>query len=242
MMKTQFHNVRSGRCGIAPLEVVIVLPLLVTLFALIFFLSSACRQHIEHIFDTRNAAWKQRYDEDAGRKSNTFAFTANNSRHVADQYISENSSRTIKTGTIFDKSQSLTTSVAHATVLTGNTWHLPTNNSTGNPNALPNYRKKPFVQIPLNLGNEIVGSYTSLPDDIANMFNNFSNLLNGQAIGKILERILVDLIKDSLMSSLLSLSGSGLDNVGSSLFDGVGSLESQLKPLESLRQLLKSTY
>jgi hypothetical protein len=136
---------RKNRRGVAPLEVVMILPLLVLFFVFIFYLASNARQHVEHLFSCRNDVWSQRYTS-AAPPSTPYLFPANNAQ-IASEYISQESTKIIKTGTWFDKHASQKESFAHAYVLTGKTWDYQVVES----NSLPNYYKKPFINIPTNL-------------------------------------------------------------------------------------------
>jgi hypothetical protein len=132
--------------GMASLEVVMILPLLVLFFVFIFYLSSNARQHITHIFSVRNHVWSQRYTP-AAPTSTPYLFPANN-KTIAAEYISLESTETIRTGTWFDKYSALKKSFARSYVLTGKTWDYDMVDCN---KKLPNYFRDPFTNIPKNL-------------------------------------------------------------------------------------------
>ncbi len=60
---------RKRRRGVAPMEFIMALPFLVVLTAFIFSLAIASMCRSQAIFNARNNAWKQRYQQDAPTQS-----------------------------------------------------------------------------------------------------------------------------------------------------------------------------
>ncbi len=213
------NSSKSTRRGVAPLEVVMILPFLAMMFVFIFYLVSTCRQHVEHLYSVRNDVWKQRYTETAPA-SQSYLFSSNN-KTIGDEYISEDSSKNFRTGTVYDNRLSQSSSFAHCFVLTGKTW----DHEAVDGNRLPNYYQEPFTRIPQNLkslGSLRLPGHNELLDLLAveairqHLLNFVDSDLNRmldnvlKAGGTAFRDKLMEAGKKILLDQILSLSGSFL--------------------------------
>ena len=113
------HRHQPVRRGIAPLEFVMVMPILVFLFCLILYACRCCMISSTGIVATRNAAWKERF-RDIGNNRFSLADAS------AFGKVTKKQSKPIKTGLYFDTMKHQAT--ANTILITG-TWDSKHTNS-----------------------------------------------------------------------------------------------------------------
>lgn len=90
------NKMKSNRNGIAPLELVIVLPLLVTLLVLLNFVAAASMQQMAFANQTRHETWQKRHEgSPAGVKPLVL--------ESPQGQLEKTATSTVKTGLFFDK-------------------------------------------------------------------------------------------------------------------------------------------
>ena len=162
------NQFEQPRHGLAALEFVMCLPVLLTMFFLIMWLGLTAAAQTKMTVKARNDAWRQRFDD---KSKKPFVFTTNRIQYSAERdFASGKASTTVDVSPMFNR---FPKPEAEFTVLSGAWDHR----------ALPMTEPPSWTQYANAAGNAATGELQELVGSLDGLVNNLSQELNSQIDG-----------------------------------------------------------